>query len=132
MKTFIIALVMFFSVAVFITVNFFILDSLLDYSLETLENIPERISEVENLSEKEREKISANLDKLEKKWRNNETFLCMCMRHEKSRDFILEIICAKAYLESSEYADFVANIGKAKYSISHMKYDEGVKIGNLM
>ena len=39
--------------------------------------------------------------------------------------------CRKTW-EMSLIADFVANIGKAKYSISHMKYDEGVKIGNLM
>lgn len=132
MKSLIIAAVLFTLVISIVLVNFLILNSLLDYSENILEKIPTEPDKISELSEKDKEKVEENLKKLEKKWKSNQSFLCTCMRHEKSRDFIKEIISAKAYFETEEIPDFIVNIRSVKDSLAHMRYDEGLKLGNLL
>ncbi len=132
MKTLVSASLLFIAVLSVIAFNYFYLHDLLDYTEETLDKIPETIEEIESLSVYEKTKISLSMEKLNKKWKNKESFLCMCLRHEVSRDFTEEMILAKAFFDSGSYADFIANIMTAKDTVAHIKYDEELKVGNLL
>lgn len=131
MKTLITASVLFFAVIIVITFMYFYLHNLLDYTEEILDKLPETKEELESLSVYEKTKISLDLEKINKKWKNKESFLCMCLRHEISRDFTEEMLYAKAFFDSECYPDFIANIMTAKDTVAHIKYDEELKLGNL-
>lgn len=131
MKTLITASVLFLAVLVTIGFMYFYLHDLLDYTEDILDDMPETVEEIETLSVYEKIKISLSLERLNKKWKNKESFLCMCLRHEISRDFTEEMILAKAYFDSESYPEFIANIMTAKDTAAHIKYDEELKLGNL-
>lgn len=131
MKTLVSASVLFLAVIVIIALCYFYLHNLLDYTEEILDKIPETKEKIESLSIYEKTKISLSMEKLNKKWKNKESFLCMCLRHEISRDFTEEMLLAKAYFDSESYSDFIANLMTAKDTVAHIKYDEELKLGNL-
>ena len=131
MKSLITASVLFLSVLVLITVNFFMLDNLIDYTEKNLENIPETIKELEKMTNKQKENISLSLKEIQKKWDKKETFLCLSLKHTVSREFVGQLIPAKSYFDSEEYPEFLALIISAKDTLKHISYDEGFRIGNI-
>ena len=74
MKTLITASVLFFAVIIIITFMYFYLHNLLDYTEEILDKLPETKEELELLSVYEKTKISLDLEKINKKWKNKENF----------------------------------------------------------
>lgn len=114
-----------------IAANFFVLNGIIDVSAEKLEGLPSS-EETENMTEEEKENIVSEIEKLEKMWKKYETFLCSSMEHDVSRDFVEDIATAKSYLESGEYADYAASVISAQNKLEHMKYDEGIGIGNIL
>ena len=66
------------------------------------------------------------------KWNKKETFLCLSLKHNVSREFAGQLIPAKSYFDSEEYPEFLALILSAKDTLKHISYDEGFKIGNIL
>ena len=132
MKSLITAAVLFLSVLILITVNYFILNDLIDFTENNLAVIPETLNTLKNISAKDKEKISSALEKIEKKWEKKETFLCLSLKHNVSREFMGQLIPAKSYFESGEYPEFLALILSVKDTLKHINYDEGLKLGNIL
>lgn len=132
MKSLVTAVVLFLSVILLISVNSFILNDLIEYTEKNLGLIPETLKELENISTEQKEKISASLENIEKKWNKKETFLCLSLKHNVSREFAGQLIPAKSYFDSEEYPEFLALILSAKDTLKHISYDEGFKIGNIL
>lgn len=131
MKSLYIAAGLFFSVIIFLTANYFCINSLLDYTMEQLDKIPESVEEIEALNEAELDEIKKILDDIKEKWDSRENYVCMSLNHETSREFMEQLMSAISFFDSEEYPEFLSEKDAATDSLDHMKFDEGFKIGNI-
>ncbi len=131
MKSLYIAAGLFFSVIVFLTVNYFCINSLLDYTMEQFDKTPESVDEIEQMNEAELDEIKKILDDIKEKWDSKENYVCMSLNHETSREFMEQLMSAISFFESEEYPEFLSEKDSATDSLDHMKFDEGFKFGNV-
>ena len=131
MKSLYIAAGLFFSVIIFLTANYFCINSLLDYTMEQLDKISESVEEIEALNEAELDEIKKILDDIKEKWDSRENYVCMSLNHETSREFMEQLMSAISFFDSEEYPEFLSEKDAATDSLDHMKFDEGFKIGNI-
>ena len=132
MKSLYISLVLFAGVIALVWINYSCINSLIDYTEKKLEAVPKFEEELNNMSVEEKEKIHDALKAVNKKWKDSNTFLCLSLVHSVSREFIGEMIPSLSYFESGDYTQFLANIRWAKDMLSHIRYDEGLSIGNIL
>ena len=75
--------------------------------------------------------VHERLQRIHKKWEKHETYICLSLPHNMSREFSNGFMPAITYFEAGDYAGFVAGIRSAEDVLEHMAYDESVRIGNI-
>lgn len=131
MKSLYFSYAIFGSVIVFLGINFFILNSVFDFTKQELEKIPESINFYENIDDKEILRIRTNLEKIKKKWEKKESYLCMSLQHDTNREFLGNIVSAISFFNSEEYPEFIEQKKAAADTLEHIIYDEGFRFGNF-
>lgn len=119
------------SVIVFLGINYFILNSVFDFTKKELEEIPENIEFYENINDDEILKIRTHLEKVREKWKKKESYLCMSLQHDVNREFLENIMSAISFFNSEEYPEFIEQKMSASDTLEHMIYDEGFRFGNF-
>ena len=132
MKSLVIAWILFISVIALVAADYIVLNNLIEDTKKELETIPGILTELEKSSKKEKSDIKKSLEKIENKWSDRETFLCLSLKHNVSREFMGYIVPAISYFKSKEYPEFLALIMSAKDTLDHISFDEGIKLGNLL
>ena len=132
MKTFVTATILFFAVLALVIVNYFILGGLFEDIEHRLDAMPTKLEDIEALSESERAELLEKLREVKHKWESHEAYLYVVLDHAASRVFFNSLLPAISYCESGEDSQFLAELENAKNAVRHIRFDEGVKVGNLM
>lgn len=119
------------SVIVFLGINYFILNSVFDFTKKELEKIPENIGFYENITDEDISRIRTHLENVREKWEKKESYLCMSLEHDVNREFLENIMSAISFFNSQEYPEFIDKKMSAFDTLEHMIYDEGFRLGNF-
>lgn len=131
MKSLYISIGLIVAVAAVTAVCFFALNGILDSLAFSLEQIPTDEQALQNMSPDRHEKTANELAIIKSTLEKHNTFLCSCIPHELCRSLAEVIDSACVYYSFGEYADFASAVAAAKSKLSHIKYDEGVNLGNI-
>ena len=119
------------SVIVFLGINYFILNSVFDFTKKELEKIQENIGFYENITDEDISRIRTHLENVREKWEKKESYLCMSLEHDVNREFLENIMSAISFFNSQEYPEFIDKKMSAFDTLEHMIYDEGFRLGNF-
>lgn len=132
MRALVISGILFLLVVTLVFVDGYILFHLVKEVDDLLDELPKNLSNNDVLGENIKIDVMNVLDSIEKKWKKSQTLLCLSLKHTVSRDFYNKIITAKSYFLTEEYTEFSACIVASRDILENIKYDEGIKLGNIL
>ncbi len=131
MKSVYTCLVFFLLLIGLITANTLYLRSFFNKTDSLLDELPEKIQQLENMSDYEQEKYTSILDDAIDGWNKKERYMTLVLNHQTAGQIPDKLMPAREYFKAEEYESFLASLSEAKLLLKRMKQNESLSLDTI-
>ena len=132
MRAFVTALVLFVVTVTAVGVNTAVLAKRFEKIDGYLSGLPTDKQTYEKMSERERAAAEALLLGTAALWKKDEAYRYCTMRHTVCMEFDKALDAGISFYQSGGYDEYLAQITDAKLTVGHLRFDEGLSLGNIL
>lgn len=114
-----------------ITANTLYLRSFFNKTDSLLDELPEKIQQLENMSDYEQEKYTSILDDAIDGWNKKERYMTIVLNHQTAGQIPDKLMPAREYFKAKDYESYLASLSEAKLLLKRMKENESLNLDTI-